>query len=252
MHVGVGAVADLGAAEPAHRDDREADRQLVQAAARGDVAQRRPAAPRRSVASVVALSAAHTSIDVGRARAGRRTRCAAAPAGARRGSRATAAAGSSCRAAGLAHRAATLGRVARLQRVVGRRASAAPRARGRACGRRSGWCRARSASRDATASPSRSSRRYHGVVPSSSDSLPVGEQPGVRVGRVGEVGQQHRQQRALQRGPPGQPAGQRLDVAQRGVAGRRSRARRAGARPRPVVSRSPSDGTRATASSSGR
>ena len=44
---------------------------------------------------------------------------------------------------------------------------------------------------------------------------PVREQPGVRIGRVGEVGQQHRQQRALQRRAPRQSGRQRVEVLQR-------------------------------------
>ena len=61
------------------------------------------------------------------------------------------------------------------------------------------------------------------------------EQPGVRVGRVGEPLQQHRQQRALDVGGARDPARQRLEVAQRGLAGRRSRARPAGPRPPPAT-----------------
>ena len=43
--------------------------------------------------------------------------------------------------------------------------------------------------------------------------LPVGEQAGVGLGRVGEVGQQDGQQRALQRGAARQARRERLDVA---------------------------------------
>jgi len=44
---------------------------------------------------------------------------------------------------------------------------------------------------------------------------PVGQQAAIRIGRVGQVGQDHREQRALQCSPSRQPGGQRLDVAQR-------------------------------------
>ena len=46
---------------------------------------------------------------------------------------------------------------------------------------------------------------------------PEAEQPGVGVGRVGEPLQQHRQQRPLDVGGARDPAGQRLEVAQRGL-----------------------------------
>ena len=45
--------------------------------------------------------------------------------------------------------------------------------------------------------------------------LAVAEQAAVRLGRVGELVEQHRQQRVLDRGVAGHAAGQRLQVPQR-------------------------------------
>ena len=77
------------------------------------------------------------------------------------------------------------------------------------------------------------------------------EQPGVRVGGAGEPAEHHRQQRALDRGPPGDAGGERLEVAQR--AGRVAVAERL--EPRRAasgVSRASPASSRATALSSGR
>ena len=85
----------------------------------------------------------------------------------------------------------------------------------------------------AAAPSSRSSRRYQGVLPSASQTLRKREQPGVRVGRVGEPAEQHRQQGPLDRGLAADAGGQRLQVAQR--AGRVGVAE--GLQPRPAPPR---------------
>ena len=82
--------------------------------------------------------------------------------------------------------------------------------------------------------------------------LQVGEQPGVRVGGVGEGAQQHGQQRPLDRGPAADPFGQRGDVPKR--RGRRGEAQRREPRAprRPGTAAALRSGTAATAVRSGR
>ena len=76
-------------------------------------------------------------------------------------------------------------------------------------------------------------------VPERLGQPPEGQQPGVGVGTVGEPAEQHRQQRPLDRRPPGHPDGERLQVPQPGlrlvVAERRQPGHRRGLRePDPV------------------
>ena len=115
---------------------------------------------------------------------------------------------------GLGRAAPSRGRARRQLGVVGR-ASRPPPARAAAGRWRSGWTPSTCASRSATAPSSRSSRRYQGVVAERVADLPEAEQAGVGVGRVGEPAEHHRQQRALDRGAPRHPGGQRLEVPQR-------------------------------------
>ena len=69
--------------------------------------------------------------------------------------------------------------------------------------------------RCATVMSSRSSRRYHGLLPEGVADLVERQQPGIGVRRVGEPAEQQRQQRALDGRPPRHPGGQRPDVPQR-------------------------------------
>ena len=99
-----------------------------------------------------------------------------------------------------------------------RRRRAAPPPRGRAAAGR-GRARPADSTRarfSAAAPSSRSSRRYQGVVPERVGHLAEAEQPGVRVGGVGEPAEQHRQQGALDGRLAADPGGQRLQVAQGG------------------------------------
>ena len=172
------------------------------------------AAPRVASASSVSPVAHLGVVEPGRA--GRRTRSAAARPGAAPRIACAACASVVLPAGRGAHQQPRAPAAARGTQLRRRRpASATPPARAPAGWPRTGRCPAARASRDATVPSSRSSRRNHGRGAERVGDLPVGQQAGVRVGRVGQLGQDHRQQRALQRRPPRQPRGQRLDVPQR-------------------------------------
>ena len=82
--------------------------------------------------------------------------------------------------------------------------------------------------------------------------LAEAEQPGVRVGGVGEPAEQHGQQGPLDGGLAGHPGGQRLQVAQRGGRVGVAEGLQPLPRPPPALSRVSPGASWATASSSGR
>ena len=249
QHVGVAAVAQLVAAEAAHgRPPRTGWAPRRPAAARAPRRPPRAGWPRSGGVGDPREPGARRRRRR-RARRGRRRPCGTARGGARRGPRAPASPTSFCRPA-----AASISSVDRLggeRRAGRRRGSARPAARASSVG---GVARRRQHAREVLGG--RALVAQHPQVPGGAAErvadLAEAEQPGVGVGGVGEPVQQHRQQGALDGGLAADAGGQRLEVAQRGRRGRRSRARPAGRR-RPRARAGPRrSGSCATAASSGR
>ena len=106
------------------------------------------------------------------------------------------------------------------------------------------------ASRSAIVPSSRSARRYHGVLPSASETWRKASRPWSGFGRVGEPAEHGRQQLPLDLGLPGDPLAEGGDVPEGGLGVGVAEGLEPVLR-RGSVSRSSRVGIRATVSSSG-
>ena len=223
QHVGVGGVAHLVPAEPAHADDGEPHlvgpcprRRRPQRGAEGgvgDVGERLPTATTSSGDSAGARSPAAEQVGAGdpeqlpaAQRADRRTAAPAPPRlrGPMKPCRSAAAVKPStrdCRRAGL--QLGVVGEQPQRLRVAGEQVGGVP-----------GQAEHPGQPQRDRALVAQQPQVPRGGAERVGD-LPVVEQAAVRLGRVGELLQQHRQQGALDRGGAGHPAGQRLEVPQR-------------------------------------
>ena len=98
---------------------------------------------------------------------------------------------------------------------------------------------------------SRSARRYHGVLPSASDTWRNASRPWSGFGAAGEPAEHRRQQLPLDLGLPGDALAEGGDVPQRGLGVGVAEGLAAGPAPRRWSAAAPWLGIRATASSSG-